>query len=148
MEPKKVGMAEAKTAAGSRKLVSEGVGSCVAVCLKDRETNVGGVAHVVLPSKRSSNGSKKYADNLLEELIKQLKAEGAKTENMEAKIFGGGKLFEFSNEIGSQNVESVRQYLEDRGIPVVAEDTGGDKGRSIEFDPEIAEQHKTLGDVS
>jgi chemotaxis protein CheD len=68
MVDKHVRMAEAKTE-NSDSLMSEGVGSCVVVCLRDSENNVGGMAHVVLPSKKMSNGSQKYADNILENLL-------------------------------------------------------------------------------
>lgn len=135
MVDKHVRMAEAKTVEGSEKLISEGIGSCVVVCLRDSENKIGGLAHVVLPSKNKSNGSAKYADNILEELLEKIKQNGGNIEDLEAKIFGGAHLFEFTSQIGDKNIESVQDFLESRGIPIMAEDTGGEKGRSINFDP-------------
>lgn len=126
-------MAEQTAVTGSKILASEGIGSCVVVCLIDEENDVAGMAHVVLPSKRKSNGSSKYADNLLEDLLQEMEDKGAELDDLKSKIFGGGSLFDFSNEIGQQNISSVKEFLEERDIPVVSEDTGGSKGRSVEF---------------
>lgn len=129
VEMKHVKMAEAKVVQGSDTLTAEGVGSCVAVCLMDKENEIMGMAHVVLPTDRGD--SEKYADTLLSELIHKLKAEGADKENLEAKIFGGSTIFDFSSGIGEKNIKSAKDFLEEENIPVVSEDTGGDKGRSI-----------------
>lgn len=136
MADKHVKMAEAKTVESSERLLSEGVGSCVVACIRDSKNNVGGMAHVVLPSKNTSNGSKKHADNILNELLEKIEAKGGDPENLEAKIFGGSRLFEFSSQIGDKNTESVKEFMEDHLIPIIAEDTGGEKGRSVKFDPE------------
>ena len=135
MVDKHVRMAEAKTVEGSEKIISEGIGSCVVVCLRDSEKELGGLAHVVLPSKQKSNESCKYADNVLEELLEKIEQKGGDLEALEAKIFGGAHLFDFSSQIGDKNIEAVQEFLKEHGIPIMAEDTGGEKGRSIKFDP-------------
>lgn len=43
--------------------------------------------------------------------------------------------------IGPRNVEAVKNELKRHGIPLVAEDTGGNSGRTIEFNPETSILH-------
>jgi chemotaxis protein CheD len=54
---------------------------------------------------------------------------------------GGAQMFAFAGSgdtmrIGPRNVESCKEMLVDLGIPLIAEDTGGNYGRTIELDSE------------
>lgn len=136
MREKNVKMAEKYVTDGSEALCSEGIGSCVAVFLFENDGPHVGIAHVALPSKKSDDRSEKYADNILEGLIKEMKDEGVDKSDLAAKIFGGAQIFDFSREIGVKNVDSVRKYLETEGIPIISEDTGGEVGRSVKWKPD------------
>lgn len=125
-----VRMGETKIGDADDIIASKGLGSCLAVCLFDPDSHVCGVAHVMLPASDGET-SPKYANNLLDTVIANMTEKGADAENLVAKLFGGASLFEFSTRVGDENVESVRQLLRERGIDVVAEDVGGDEGRSI-----------------
>lgn len=46
-----VGIAEGKIARGNQVLVSYALGSCVGVCLYDRQEHVAGMAHIILPGR-------------------------------------------------------------------------------------------------
>jgi len=62
---------------------------------------------------------------------------GAKVERLEAKIAGGASMFESTGmNIGARNVEAVKKHLKDFGIKLLAEDTGGNRARSVEYNIE------------
>lgn len=125
-----VRMGEAKVGDADDTIASKGLGSCIAVCLYDPDNHICGMAHVMLPANKNAS-SPKYANNLLDQLIDDMAAAGADTDNLVAKLFGGASLFDFSTHIGDENTESVRDLLRERGIDIVAEDVGGDEGRSV-----------------
>lgn len=88
----KVGMADLKTCASPDGLTTLGLGSCVGIAIRDPVTQIGGLAHVMLPdSKEIKNNSNiyKFADTGIEELVRQMVARGASRFRMVAKIAGG-----------------------------------------------------------
>lgn len=138
----KVGMADMKVAANGEWLKTTGLGSCVGLTLFDGNRRIAGMAHIMLPSSDIAREGKinpaKYADTAVPELIARLQRAGADIGRLVAKMAGGAQMFALAGKdmmrIGPRNVESVKQALERYGIPLVAEDTGGDYGRTIEFD--------------
>ncbi|MFP4460878.1 MAG: chemoreceptor glutamine deamidase/glutamate methylesterase CheD [Thermotogota bacterium] len=119
-------------------LVTLGLGSCVGVCLIDKRAGVGGLIHVMLPDSGGKTVAKpgKYADPGIPILIKDMKGLGASTGNLEAKIAGGAAMFHKKGttmEVGKRNVEAVKKTLEALRIRIRADDTGGNRARSIEF---------------
>ena len=57
---------------------------------------------------------------------------------MSAKIAGGATMFRFKSnlmlgQIGERNISESKKTLEKIGIPLVAEDIGGNAGRVIDF---------------
>ncbi|GIP33091.1 chemotaxis protein CheD [Paenibacillus sp. J2TS4] len=139
----KVGMADLNVIRGEGALRTTGLGSCVGVTLYDHATQIGGMAHVMLPSSSIARegpiNSAKFADTALPELVRLMEEEGAAVRRMEAKMAGGAQMFVFGNRsdsmrIGPRNVESCKALLDRFGIPVKAEDTGGNYGRTIELD--------------
>lgn len=139
----KVGMADLNVAHISGVLKTTGLGSCVGVTLYDAKAKVAGMAHVMLPSsdiaKEGNLNIAKYADTALPEMIGRMEKLGANVNRMEAKMAGGAQMFAFSNNsdtmrIGPRNVESCKEILARYRIPIRAEDTGANYGRTIEFD--------------
>ena len=68
-------------------------------------------------------------------------AAGASRARLRAKIAGGAKMFAtVSNSsianIGQRNVAAVKEALRGLGIPILAEDTGRDYGRTLFFSAE------------
>ena len=49
-----VGIAQGAVVAKPRELVSYALGSCVGVCLYDRNSNIAGMAHILLPSYKDA----------------------------------------------------------------------------------------------
>lgn len=137
----KVGMADLKVVAHPDALTTLGLGSCVGICLYDSTTKITGMAHIMLPSSkaiRKNENTAKFADTAIVELIAQMEKLGAKRSRFIAKIAGGAQMFSFTSQnetmkIGERNAEAVRELLKELGIPIKADDTGGNFGRTIEF---------------
>lgn len=137
----KVGIAELKVARAPVNLSSAGLGSCVGICLYDPIEQVGGLAHIMLPDSQQATNSQnkaKFADTAVELLVSEMLKEGAKKSRLVAKIAGGAQMFaslgtsDFMR-IGERNVEATKKALEKEKIPLIAQDVGGNYGRSIEF---------------
>lgn len=137
----KVGMADLKTVRHPGGLTTLGLGSCVGVCLYDPVTKVTGMAHVMLPSSKAiknNSNEAKFADTAILKLVEEMKSLGANKSRLVCKMAGGAQMFTFSGQndmmkIGERNAAAVREMLKALGIPVLADDTGGNFGRSIEF---------------
>lgn len=137
----KVGVADYAVAAGETTITTSGLGSCVGIALADPEAKVGGLAHVMLPEPTESARETKPAKAVptaVEQLLAAVEEAGAKRDRIEAKLTGGSKMLEFSgigDAVGERNVEQSRETLAEFDIELVAEDVGGDYGRSIELHP-------------
>jgi chemotaxis protein CheD len=118
------------------------LGSCVAACIRDKVSGIGGMNHFMLPFisdfGESIDTSARYGTYAMEVLIKQLLEMGAQRKNLEAKIFGGGNLLKsFTlDKVGERNATFVRTYLKQEQIPVVAEDLLDIYPRKIYFFPD------------
>ena len=136
-----VGMAYLKVCRAPDNLTTLGLGSCVGVALYDPATMVSGMLHCMLPdSKRITNQQNiaKFADTGLDELVRQMMSIGAMRSRLVAKIAGGAQMFAFSSgndmmRVGDRNVEAVKAKLMQMRIRILAEDTGKNYGRTIEF---------------
>lgn len=140
----KVGMADLKLCISPNSITTLGLGSCVGVAIRDTGNKVGGLAHVMLPDSNEIKNNvnlAKFADTGVAELVRQMEKAGARRKMMVAKIAGGAQMFAFQNNsqmmrVGDRNVEAVKKKLRELGIPIKAEDTGLNYGRTVEFYPE------------
>lgn len=137
----KVGMADLNIAKAPDVLTTLGLGSCVGIALYDPITKVGGLAHIMLPDstqiKNNSNAAK-FADTGIDTLIIKMVQQGAKTQRLVAKIAGGAQMFTFqhmdeSMRIGVRNIMAVQNRLQAHKIPILANETGENYGRTIEL---------------
>ena len=143
----KVGMADLKTCKSPDGITTLGLGSCVGIAIRDPITKIGGLAHVMLPDStaiKQNNNIYKFADTGIVELVRLMELEGAKKSRMVAKIAGGAQMFAFQNKtdlvrVGDRNVESSKATLKKLGIPILAEDTGENYGRTVIFYPETGD---------
>lgn len=116
-----------------------GLGSCVAIVLHDATAQVGGMAHVLLPNEsmsRDKSNPAKFPATAVPLLLKEMRRLGASTDRIKAKIIGGASMFgnlipPGGINIGERNVIAVRDVLAEIKVPIVAEDTGSDYGRSV-----------------
>lgn len=125
-------------------LTTLGLGSCVGVALYDKTAKMAGLVHIMLPDSmqvRQNQNRAKFADTGIDYLIEAMVADGASKSRLTAKIAGGAQMFAFSGNndmlrVGERNVEAVKKKLNELGISILAEDTGFNFGRTIEFYPE------------
>jgi chemotaxis protein CheD len=120
------------------------LGSCVAVCLRDYKTCIGGMNHFLLPADNSSSPlseSARYGVYAMELLVNQMLKLGADKSRLEAKIFGGGNILKgFTGiSVGERNVEFILDYLNTEEIPLLAEDLLGIYPRKVYFSPKTGE---------
>jgi chemotaxis protein CheD len=127
---------------GSYVLATIGLGSCVAIALYDRDSQVGALAHILLPNpamSRETGNPAKFPETVMPIMLDEMRGLGARSSaRICAKIVGGASMFgQLSNgtgiNVGERNVSATRDVLAALGIPIVAEDTGLDYGRSVYF---------------
>ncbi|MCD6189535.1 MAG: chemotaxis protein CheD [Thermococcus sp.] len=143
LEEIKVGIGDYAVSKAKGVITTYGLGSCVGITLYDPVTKAGGMLHALLPEAKyyeNKGNPAKYVDTGLELLLKDLAKLGAIKRRLEAKIFGGGHIFEnVTNEnlmIGKRNVETAKRELKRHKIKIVVEDTGGNGGRTISLNLE------------
>ena len=138
----KVSMADLKVGRAPDSLTTLGLGSCIGLTLYDPVTKIGGLVHYMLPdSTKLKNNSNiaKFGDTGIKELYKQVVANGASPRRLVAKIAGGAKMFEVSGlsqvgNVGERNSEEAKIILKELRIPLIAEDTGLNYGRTVGLD--------------
>lgn len=138
----KVGIADLNLVMPPGKIMTIGLGSCIGIALYDKITQTAGLAHIMLPDStqfKSVPQPLKFADLAIPILVKRMEDNGCRKRNLIAKIAGGASMFNFSDksiisDIGKRNAESVKVALEKASIPILAEDTGGNKGRTMIVD--------------
>ena len=143
----KVGRADLNVCVSPDSITTLGLGSCVGIALRDPVTKIGGLAHVMLPDStiiRNNTNIPKFADTGIDALVKQIVAAGATRGRLVAKLAGGARMFAFSNNsdmtgVGDRNVEAVKRKLQQLRIPILAEDTGKNYGRTVVFYPETGD---------
>lgn len=116
------------------------LGSCVAACIRDRVTGLGGMNHFMLPDGGDNgpvSASMRYGTYAMEVLINDLLKAGARREHLEAKVFGGGAVLRgfTAMNVGERNAAFVTQFLKTEKIPVLAEDLNDIYPRKVYFFP-------------
>lgn len=146
----KVGIADLKTCTPPNGVMTLGLGSCVGIALRDPMNKIGGLVHIMLPDSKAITGGQhniaKFADTGIEELVRQMERLGARKIRMVAKIAGGANMFNFQGsssvgQVGERNAEAVRAKLRQMNIPILAQDTGLNYGRTVIFYPETGAFH-------
>ena len=139
----RVGIAEAGVVRTPDTITTLGLGPCVGVTLYDEKRRIGGMVHVMLPSTELARGENfnrsKFADSAIPDLLTKLVSLGADHRRLKAKLAGGAQMFSLGGtgesllKIGARNVEACRKALTELSIPILAEDTGGSWGRTVEL---------------
>ena len=134
-----VKVADLNIVSGDGELATLGLGSCVAICLHDPVAKVAGMAHVLLPNKslsRNAENPAKFPQSAIPLLVEKMEGLGAQKSRLTARLVGGASMFgnlspSGAVQMGERNVVASRQVLEEQGITITAEATGGTTGRSI-----------------
>lgn len=138
MKEWRVKVADHAIAEGADTIATIGLGSCVAVMIHAPRASIGALAHILLPdatASRDRTNPAKFADSAVPLLAGLLRARGA-TGPLVAKLAGGASMFQQllgvgGINMGERNIEAARAALKLAGIAIVAEDVGGDYGRSV-----------------
>ena len=120
------------------------LGSCVAACIRNPRFSIGGMNHFMLPRPSSSGTdawenvagrAMRYGTASIEQLINSVLSAGGTRQDLEVKIFGGGRVVAKLSDIGARNLEFVREFLRQEGLKIAAEDSGDICSRHIQYFP-------------
>lgn len=119
------------------------VGSCVSACIRDSVIGIGGMNHFMLPTHNSTNkwentnvcAACRYGSVAMERMINEILKYGGQRRNLEIKLFGGGRIMANMANIGQQNIEFVKKYIEMENLILLAEDLGDIYPRKILYYP-------------
>ena len=128
------------------------LGSCVGATFWSERLGLGAMCHGVLPRcpdtfapGDSITDRYRYVDYSIRYLAQKFYALGAKRKELQVKLFGGADVLPTSTApnskptVGALNCEAALKVLEQEGLPVLAYDLGGTRGRKIRFCTETGE---------
>jgi chemotaxis protein CheD len=116
------------------------LGSCIAVCLRDPRTGIGGMNHFMLPAHPDGGDEEsptRYGVHAMGLLIGKIQRLGGERGRLEAKIFGAGHVLQIADapdSVPQRNMRFIQEFLRTEGIPIVAQDLGGRSARYVLFD--------------
>ena len=129
-------------ASDSGELLTTTVGSCIAACVLNPNSGVGGMNHFLLPGsiedqssweKTIVNAPARYGGSAMERLI-NLVAGYSPRRQLLIKVFGGAKVLKANIDIGQRNCDFIQDYLRKEAMDVRAMDIGGTLPRRLVFD--------------
>ncbi|MFP4147244.1 MAG: chemoreceptor glutamine deamidase CheD [Halorhodospira sp.] len=121
------------------------LGSCVSACVRDRRLGVGGMNHFMLPLRGGdphhwegdplSTGTR-YGNHAMEQLINRILALGGRRDELEVKLFGGGRVLAGVTDVGQRNIEFAQEFVRTERLRLLGSDLGGDYPRKVQYFPE------------
>lgn len=111
------------------------LGSCVAACVRDPLTGIGGMNHFLLPGNSATQDDVRYGVHAMEILINAVLREGAARERLEVKLFGGARMLDGVNDIGGANARFATDFLANEGLRHAGGSLGGNSARRIQYWP-------------
>jgi chemotaxis protein CheD len=112
------------------------LGSCISVCMWDKEAGIGGMNHFLLPEPpQQQAASPRYGIWAMKHLLDTLSSYGARTGSLEVKVTGGGNIGMEGCQVANNNIAFIDQYLEQLGLKPVVRDVGGPHPRKVRFHP-------------
>jgi chemotaxis protein CheD len=120
------------------------LGSCVAACIRNPRLGIGGMNHFMLPRPSGAGAdtwesvagrATRYGSASMEQLINRVLGAGGTRQDLEVKIFGGGRVVPKLSDIGARNLAFVREYLHQEGLKIVSEDAGDTCSRHVQYFP-------------
>jgi chemotaxis protein CheD len=112
------------------------LGSCVAVCLHDPTTRIGGMNHFLLPHHVERDRSPRFGTIAVPQLVEEVVRAGASRRTLVAKVFGGASVIAAmasGRRLGDENARLALRLLEEAGVPVLDHDVGGSRGRKLVY---------------
>ncbi len=127
-------------------MIATVLGSCISACIRDVRLGIGGMNHFMLPGEADNGGSgwggaavsaaTRYGTFAMEHLINNILKQGGRREDLEVKLFGGGRVLQIDSNVGLRNAEFAKAYLAREKLALAAEDLLGPYPRKIKFFPE------------
>jgi len=121
------------------------LGSCVSACIRDKVFGIGGMNHFMLPLNKNMSdvdvavmsNAGRYGNFAMEKMINDILKNGGTRENLEVKIFGGGRVLKNMQtlDIGNGNINFVREYIQTEQLKLVGEDVGDIFPRKVIYFP-------------
>lgn len=120
------------------------LGSCVAACIRNPRLGIGGMNHFMLPRPSGSGTdtweqvagrATRYGSASMEQLINSVLRAGGTRQDLEVKIFGGGRVIPKLSDIGARNLAFVREFLKQEGLKIASEDAGDTCSRHVQYFP-------------
>ena len=127
------------------------LGSCVGIAFRVPRLGVGALCHPMLPRfpvkqavTLTRSAGRRYVDFAIRDLARQFDALGARRDEVEVKLFGGGDVLLMVNDatrptVGRLNIEVAIKVLEEEGFAVIASSLGGKRGINIHFNTQTGE---------
>ncbi len=113
------------------------LGSCVAVCLWDSESGVGGINHYLLALWNGEGlPTPRFGNIAIHKLAEKMERIGSRRSRLRAKIFGGSSVLQTRSgllNVGERNIQLAVDLLDEMQVPIVARHVGGTQGRRIIF---------------
>ena len=134
-------------------MVKTVVGSCIAVCLFDSVSRVGGMNHFMLPSPGHGDDGAldraRFGIHAMDLLIGGMQKLGADRRRLQAKVFGGGHVLmlpQHAESVPERNIRFIEEFMTTEAIPVLSRDLGGYLPRRVHFCTETGKVYvKRLG---
>lgn len=121
------------------------LGSCISACIRDRVSGIGGMNHFMLPVSAAAekegwkasglSDATRYGNFAMEHLINEILKNGGKRQNLEVKLFGGGRVMAGMTDVGKRNIDFAHDYLKTEGLNVISEDVGDIFPRMVVYFP-------------
>jgi len=121
------------------------LGSCISACIRDRVSGIGGMNHFMLPASTtgdaegwkatSLSSSTRYGNFAMEHLINTILKNGGKRQNLEVKLFGGGRILQNMTDVGLRNITFAHDYLKTEALAISSEDVGDIYPRMVVYFP-------------
>lgn len=114
------------------------LGSCVAACIYDAESGIGGMNHFILPNggyQDKAERQQRYGDIAMRSLVDAVRGRGSHRRTLKAKLYGGRTRCPNGDDPGALNAAFARDFLQSEGIKIVDESLGDDLARWVTFHP-------------
>jgi len=127
------------------------LGSCVGIAFRVPRLGLGALCHPMLPhspakttASLTRSAGRRYVDYAIRDLARQFDALGARREEVEVKLFGGGDVLVMISSstrptVGRLNSEVAMKVLADEGFAIIASSLGGKRGVNIHFNTATGE---------
>jgi chemotaxis protein CheD len=122
-------------------LVTNDLGSCIAVVIYDPVAVVGGMLHFMLPESAIDRAKAQgnpfvFADTGSPLLFQKAFALGAEKQRLIVTIAGGAQMLDSpgTSNVGKKNYMAMRKILWKTGVLVKSEEVGGSSSRTVHFE--------------